>query len=999
MDFENNNVEDVSPVGETSAECAGERTVPGAVSAAAEESKKLPDIGLEGHGIKDFWRKTLRERKYLLICFFLPAAIMWLIYITMEVYPFGENSVLVLDLNGQYVYFFQALRDIITEGGSLLYSFRRSLGGEFLGIIGYYIASPFSAIVALFPETHITEALLVIFLLKTGLCGLTFGSYIEATRKRNRPMTVVFSTLYALCAYAVVMQHNTMWIDNLIYLPLILLGVENIIKNGKYKMFVITLSLAIMSNFYIGYMTCIFVALYFFYYYYSLSPEERNPLGVKFHLAKTIGKMAVFSAVAIIISAVYIWSSYQALTFGKSDFTHPSYALSQKFDFLDLVSKMYFGSYDTVRPEGWPFVYCGMLTFILLPLYFFVKKISLREKIATAILVLFMVFSFNASTLDLVWHGMQRPNWLNYRYSFMLCFLFIIMAYKAYENIRDIGYRPIIISAGVITLVLFVLQKLEYENIPDLTSVWPSIGFIVAYLLLLRGATWSVKNIRNTTALVLVMIVSFEAYTAGLANLVDLDDDVVYSKRTGFRDFIDKYSPVVDKLKEDDPGFYRMEKTSHRKTNDNMALGIYGVSNSTSTLNASTIKLLGDYGISSKSHWSKYLGATPVFDSIFGIKYIMTENVSLMSSLYEKKSQVGSVFIYENPYAMSIAAGVNEALASFDETQYKSPFERMNDTVAAMLGEENGVKIFKPLKQSSIINTMNCTQNYTSGHIKYTKSSDSDISSVTLSFEAENSKNVLMYIPSDYTRECKLYVNGAAKDTYFANETCRIVDIGIFEPGENVEIRLELQKDNLYLKDNCDYFYYFDENVFTEAMPKLKTSEFNVNYHTEDTLCGTIHVLPGQELIYTSIPYDEGWKVSANGNAVETFEVMNGLTAFRLSAGSYNLEMKYRPDCAVYGIMISCAGVVIFALMWIGEYLLRKRRVRVGAALTESRTDGEISDTALSEDITETSENISDAKPLTDGDASGANETAEDSDTECDSEREAHDGSSEGESE
>ena len=118
-----------------------------------------------------------------------------------------------------------------------------------------------------------------------------------------------------------------------------------------------------------------------------------------------------------------------------------------------------------------------------------------------------------------------------------------------------------------------------------------------------------------------------------------------------------------------------------------MALGIYGVSNSTSTLNASTIKLLGDYrNFVEISLVGEYLGATPVFDSIFGIKYIMTENVSLMSSLYEKKSQVGSVFIYENPYAMSIAAGVNEALASFDETQYKSPFERMNDTVAAMLG-------------------------------------------------------------------------------------------------------------------------------------------------------------------------------------------------------------------------------------------------------------------------------------------------------------------------
>lgn len=66
--------------------------------------------------------------------------------------------------------------------------------------------------------------------------------------------------------------------------------------------------------------------------------------------------------------------------------------------------------------------------------------------------------------------------------------------------------------------------------------------------------------------------------------------------------------------------FYRMEKTSHRKTNDAMALGMYGISNSTSTLNASVIDLLQKLGFSSKSHWTKYLGGTPVSDSLLGIK-------------------------------------------------------------------------------------------------------------------------------------------------------------------------------------------------------------------------------------------------------------------------------------------------------------------------------------------------------------------------------------------
>ena len=210
-----------------------------------------------------------RPNSYLALCFGIPVIIMYLIYLAMEIHPFGDGSVLVLDLNAQYVSFYEALREFVWGDNSLLYSFSRQLGGEFMGIYAYYIASPFSYIVALFPKEMILEALLFIFLLKTGLCGLSCGYYlsrITEKKKLRRVNVVSFSIMYALCAYAIVQQNNSMWIDAMIWLPLLTLGIEQLIKFGKFKLFVISLALTIWSNYYIGYMVCIYTVAYFFFY-------------------------------------------------------------------------------------------------------------------------------------------------------------------------------------------------------------------------------------------------------------------------------------------------------------------------------------------------------------------------------------------------------------------------------------------------------------------------------------------------------------------------------------------------------------------------------------------------------------------------------------------------------------------------------------------------------------------------------------------------------------
>ena len=885
-----------------------------------------------------------RDNSFLALAFIIPAAIMYLLYVAMEIFPFGDGSVLVLDLNGQYVYFFEGLRNIVYEGGSFLYSFSRALGGEFMGIWAYYLASPLSFIVLFFKKTQILDALHVLFILKCGLCGLTFGYYLNKTSKlKNRVMIITFSAMYALSSYAVVQQHNTMWIDALIYLPLITLGVENIIKEGKYKLFVITLALSILSNYYIGYMTCIFVALYFFYYYFAnMQDDKNNLLEEKNHFIKSLSRMALYSLIAVGIAMIIILPAYYSLSFGKDEFSNPSFALKQNYDFLDVMTKLLPGSYDTVRPEGMPFIYTGILTLLLVPIYFISNKFSAVERVMSGVLICFFFLSFNASTLDLIWHGLQFPNWLNHRYSFMLCFFLLLLAYKGFESL-DITTPKTVLSIGsFIVLFLFIIQKFDYENIPDLKSIWIALACVVIYMLLIFCVIRT--GGADTINVVLSSLICLELFCSGLLNMISLGNDVVYSSRSSYLDFMNKYQPIVDIVRENDDSFYRMEKTYHRKTNDAFSLWYRGLSNSTSTLNKSTIQFLKDMGYASRSHWSKYLGGTPITDSLLGIKYIISDKD--ISPLYSVAHKTEELFAYENPYALSIAYGVSSDVADYrmilgvneetDEEElikkdtFINPFDRINSIVDLMLDDDNGVQVFVPIEQNEIT-TANCNVSYIAGHVKYLPIDKNKAANIYYSFTSVSNEEVYFYLPSDYPRQVKLTLNGNPYDTFYGNETARIISLGRFPVGSTVKLTVTIDQTDLYVWNKGTAFYYMDHDAFKEVMEKLSVSQFEIEEYTEDHFVGTINVEQGHETILTTIPYDKGWNVYLDGKKVETYESLDALMAFDAEVGEHTLEMRYLPKEFVIG----ACGTAFFSLVFIGlctfDIIKKKKTARSAA--------------------------------------------------------------------
>lgn len=908
------------------------------VTPELEEAK-----GLRGRlkGIQN--RIVNAPSSYLAYCFIIPTVIMFLLYVAMEIYPIGNTSVLVLDLHGQYVFFHEALRNAIYGEGSFFYSFYRALGGEFMGIYAYYLASPLSYLVALFPQSAMQEAILTIILLKVGLCGFTFGYYLHKhTPHPNRMIVLAFSCMYALCAYSIVYQNNLMWLDALIWLPILTYSIEQLIRHSRYKLFVISLAMTVMSNYYIGYMVCLYVALYFFYDYFSHTQNELNPRGTRLHFLRSLLRIAIFSLVAIAIAAFVILGAYYSLTFGKTTFSDPSWSFQTKFKFLDFFTKFLPGSYDTVHPEGLPWVYCGILTLFMVPVYFMSRRISSREKIASLLFIAFFVLSFIASPLDLIWHGFQKPNWLNYRQSFMLCFFLLVLAYRGIGNMRRVGERFLLGICAFLILFVTVCNKLEFETylkgkstLKEMETVWltifASVALLVVLCLMIRHR--KPKMVENVSAL-LVTVVCIELFCSGLSCMVQFDNEVLYGKHSGERGYSDYFAnlrPIVEEVQEADSGFYRMEKLVHRKYNDNMALAMRGVSGSTSTLNAETIRFLGRMGYTSRSHLSQYHGGNPVNDSLLGIKYIIDKTDSdKLTHTYESVASDEHYTAYYNDHALSIAYGVDSSVSEFEWNDRAIYFENLNRLVGSMLGDNTAGRIFKPVRETTLTPSPFCSVRTSGTQTTYENMVTDQKSYFTQTFIAPTSAEYYFYTPGRALTETTIEVNEESLGAYLGSNSRHIVCLGYFEAGERVDVKINLKDEPLTLYNNEYYAWYIDEEAFESAFKTLGDGPQLMidDSYREDHLTGTLKTTENEQMILTTIAYDEGWKVYVDGEQAEIYKSLDALIAFDVdTAGDHTVELRYSPTIYYVGMIITFIGLGTFLAICVADFLiLRSRR-------------------------------------------------------------------------
>lgn len=903
-------------------------------SAAASAKKKWYKAVLEDNPVGRWFYR----HRYGLLIFFLPIIIMYLVYAFFGVHPFGEGSVLVLDLNGQYVSYYEMLRDAIWSDHSLIYSWSRNLSGEAMGIFGYYLASPFMWIIVLLPRTMMLGAIELMQLLKIGCCALSFAYYLRHSKKASSYMQVIFSVTYALMTYIVVELMNPMWIDGMIWLPLIVIGIERLIDEGKMLGLTVSLTVMFISHFYIGYMLAIFSVIYFIYYLFSRPGHAIAP-----HFVKSGFKFFGSAIISALTSSIILIPVYFSLKLGKLDFSTPDFTPKNQFDVFSLLTKLFTNSYDTVHPEGLPMIACGTLVVLLIPLFFLNTKIKPKEKISSALLALVIIGSMYISTADIAWHGFQVPNWLNYRYSFTLCFIMIIMAFRALENIDGVSYKELCLTAFAWVVTLAVLNHQNHAEFYLFETVWLSVLMIIIFTTLLY-LTKKYKNL--TMKIILAVFICIEIFENSMYTVYSIDCDVVYSTYTSYQDYFIEGRRTVDMVEDLDSGLYRMEKTFHRTVNDPMGMGFKGISHSSSTMNTPVLKMLKSLGLGMRGHYTKYIGSTILTDSLLGIKYIMhkpgdttptvdpkEENRQMYQNelkrpykgyklILTEEDTDSKISVYENPYALSVGYMADNKISDVN-LDSKSPFENHERLLHGLLGSgSSGVysRIY-----SYYSDTVNCSTATTGDHIMYTTTIDNKDSYIEFTLTVPDENPIYAFFPTNYQRKCNIWVkadswdivNYAFVNYFFTDEYYSILNLGTYEPGEKIKIRMTLANQEAIFSDVL--FYSLNMDALEDVISQLRQGEWKIDEHTDTYLSGSVDAQK-DGILFTTIPYEPGWTITVDGNEVEPVKLLDSLIGIEMPAGTHTVTMKFWPKYLTLAIVVSLFGLSLIALLFVWEF-------------------------------------------------------------------------------
>ena len=875
--------------------------------------------------------------RYCYLAALCTAFIMMVVYYCYELFPFGEMTILRMDLYHQYGPLFAELYERVTNLDSLLYSWNSGGGGAFLGNFYNYLSSPTAIFMLLFGHQNMPEAIAAMVLTKSAIASFTFAYFISKKFNIQNPLTAAFGVLYACSGYFIAYYWNIMWLDSFYLFPLVMLGIEYIITERKMKLYTISLALTLITNYYMGYMVCIFSVLYFIYRYLSsftftetyfgkLAKREKGVKGFFIWAYNNLrnskffdsGVRFAFSSIgAALLSCFAILPVYFILmNCSATSGTFPQ-EFKTYFSIFDFLANHLAYLDPTIRSSGTdvlPNIYCGIITVMLVPLYLFSNKVSFREKIMSVGLLGVMFASFYTNYLNYIWHGFHFPNDLPYRFSYMYSFILLILAFRAITFIKEYSNRQIIGVGTATAFFIILVQEIGSKNFSE-TGVWICIAFIGIYCL----ALGILKNDKYPyiAAAALVLCSCCAEYTVANTNNYSMDQAKV--NFVGDYEDFEKIKKEIDKYEGNEN--YRMELTSLRARMDPCWYNYNGMSTFSSMAYEKVSNMQSHLGMFSNYINSyTYNRQTPVYNAFFALDYIVDnttkEKAEMNPELYKEISSVSKFTAYENLYQLPIAFRVNDEIAEWSHDN-PNPFE----VQSSLFGNSTGIHtVFNDMELTSTSgNGASCNDLSfeNEGYYPYTVSEPGEAS---LSFEYTVKKrgNGYIYLKSSVNDIDSITVtlpDGTAI-TETVDTKPHILDLGNLEAGETVNIYAPLDE------GKEGYLYLFGVTLndadFKRGYEILKKDSLNVSRFDDTEIEGTINASK-DGILYTSINYDTGWQVYIDGEKVSKADIISigndALLGVNITAGEHTVRFKYVPEGLILGVLISITTLILMILL------------------------------------------------------------------------------------
>lgn len=865
--------------------------------------------------------KISNNKNWCLYAFLLGALNFYLILSYSQV-AFGNY--IFLDGDGFEIFptVTQAITNSILSGNSPFFSWSASMGMNTSGLLAAF-GEIFSITfwLSLLLPTHNALVFLLSMTIKVGLACMTFQILSVKHFNSNKLLSLIISQCYGLCAFQVSMNIcNPIWMDALWLLPLIIYFIHEFLGNDTFLPLIICYGYLFITSFYMGYIVGIFSFLYMICLICS-NKDYMEPQKLKTIAARYISSVILAAGLSAFL---LLPAAYFIFTHSISD-ALPLKALT--INPLDVLNQLFIGANNSAD-SFFPYIYCGVLCALTAPLYFANKNIDKRTRIADGVLLIVMLISCLVTPLYLFWHAFDAPDGWGFRFAFLISFILCKFASKELKYIselkKNILFTLIPIYALLYFGMIFMQRKYneQYQS-NDIAYLFINCAFLVLITVLLiayQKYQSDVKNLKTVSAL-MILIISVELILNGYASFYHNPVTRPENYTSCYNQWINTTKDsvaLIDSIETDD--FFRIGSIGDYSYNSDAYFNYAGNSDFGTMENPVLKSTLRKLGIYTSPRITLNAGYTDFTNMLLGIKYTINHapytkysyEMNPVNTITSVDSYIGTGFL------------VNTDTADFSLTS-DNPFICMNSLASALTGES--VILFDNIPQEKL--------SFTEEGIVLSETENGKLMTATLSGEP----NYLMVnVPNDgkqpyinfaFDDSSYIYYNvplikGGSENINFQNGylTVSYVKPMIYQDG-GYTVALEMNDStvptfNLPTINAATY----NKETFDQLKSKLSQNKLNIIKYKNGYVHGTINCPEDNNLLFTSIPNEKGWKIYVNGSQVPVKALINDtFIGVELNKGQNDIEFKYRTPMLGIGTIVSLISLFITILLYKKAYV------------------------------------------------------------------------------
>lgn len=836
----------------------------------------------------------MKKKKAYIYTSLIVVAIFLVLFITKGIFPFGKNSLIWGDMHDQITAFYYHFYDSIIGNSSLLVNFSTSGGINFIGVLAYYILSPVSFVLLLFPREDIYLAVSILIAIKVLLCSLTCLYFIQTYFKKiSCWLSIFLAVIYAFSGYSLIMYQITPWIDAMYLLPLVTIGLKKVLDLERPTFYITFLTISLITSFYVSLMTIIFIFLisliYLLVYKDKLSRK------------KAIFSLGISTIISLLLACFVIVPAYlQISVSSRLGFNLSTLLNSGLGPITDKIAMFMFGG----------LMYAGI--FLLIKNYSKNKQF-LKFYIPSLLILLIPVIVEPVNKLLHFGSYVFFP----YRFGFITMFLLIIGACYGFENHEFKTNSPatktkifiLLISMVSIGGIIYLTRKFYHSfqiAIDTLTISSNRMLFVfllITTLLAICACLFILllyKKI-DVYSLILIGVVTITHITCNVFLYMGIDFDQ--------ENLTSKYESLTMIEKNYEKGnYYRVKNNSYQYImNSGMVMKYHTLDHFTSLTDKNNLLALKKLGYSSMWVKTYSKGGTLFTDALLANKYVMTDD-KFSDEYYEYKKNYKSLKWYEQKQDISYGYFISN---NFSIMNMKNSFEIQNKIYNSITGDSDLFTIIDDFDSNNIeVTKDNDIYNYEiidKGSYTYLEKelTITDKSRVYLELLGGviNKDNENIYEKFNIYINDKLFMRNMPEE----NDN-GLIDLGTYE-NEKVNIKLELLDDvyidniTIGIMNNSKYEDFTSNNINTKV--EFKKNKINIKVDSDK-----------KQILFLPITYNDGYSATANKTKTDVIKVFDNYIGVMVDKGTNNITLSFVPKGFELTLIVSFVTLILTIILF-----------------------------------------------------------------------------------